>query len=234
MLPWQKLWLSGPCTIHFVPGTDMIEIHGVQGFLTPGDVKSLVAMAATIPPGGCYLEIGSWLGLSSILIANGLLAELNFRAHIFCVDTWEGSAEHQHMPQIQQGQLYEQFQHNITTAGVESLISAIRGESQEIAQRWTGPLLDVIFIDGDHSLAGCYGDLQAWHPKLKQDGRLLGHDASPGSEVEAAVRQYCRENRWTASVCPLPGSHYIWEIHTTPSALAPGHQWLESGPNSGR
>ena len=73
----------------------------------------------------------------------------------------------------------------------------------------------MIFIDGDHSLAACYDDIRRWYPKLTREGRLLGHDAVPGSDVERAVRTFCREHGLTASVCPMPRTHYMWEIHQT-------------------
>ena len=84
---WNKVWLSKAWSPRPVPGTSMIELHGVKGFLTPGDVAFLFNLAAELPSGGCYLEVGSWLGLSSITFANGLIANLNFQASIFCVDT---------------------------------------------------------------------------------------------------------------------------------------------------
>ncbi len=64
----------------------MIEINGVRGFLTPGDVVFLFNLAAELPTAGNYLKVGSWMGLSSILVANGLIANLNFDARIYCVD----------------------------------------------------------------------------------------------------------------------------------------------------
>jgi predicted O-methyltransferase YrrM len=209
---WNKVWLSKPWMVRPVPGTCQIELHGVKGFLIPGDVSYLFNLATELPLGGCYLEIGSWLGLSSIIVANGLIASLNFRARIFCVDTWRGSPEHRGMGELEQDRLYSEFLENLRGAGVESLIEPMRGESRQVAQEWHGPGLDVIFIDGEHSFQACWEDISNWHPKLKPGGRLLGHDAAPGSEVERAVRHYCRDKGYQASICPMPASHFIWEI----------------------
>jgi hypothetical protein len=159
---------------------------------------------------------GSWLGLSSIVVANGLLANLNLHATIYCVDTWRGSPKQQHFPQVQNDRLFEQFLHNVRAAQVDGFIKPVRGESVAVARGWSGPRADVIFIDGDHSEEGCYRDICAWHPHLNTGGRLLGHDAVPGGPVEAAVRRYCRERGYRATVCPLPAPHCIWEVHTRP------------------
>jgi hypothetical protein len=88
---WNNAWLSRPLQIQPVPGSAMLEINGVRGFLTPGDVAFLFQLATQLPAAGNYLEVGSWMGLSSILVAHGLIGNGNFDARIYCVDTWQGS-----------------------------------------------------------------------------------------------------------------------------------------------
>ena len=220
---WNKVWLAKPWTIAPVPGTRMIEVHGVRGFLTAGDVAYLFNLAAGLPSGARYLEVGSWLGLSSIVVANGLLANMNLQARIYCVDTWRGSAEHQGMPEVALDDLHSQCVRNIKDAQVDCFIELIRGESGEVARTWRDEPLDLVFIDGDHSFTGCMRDLRSWHRLLKPSGRLLGHDATPGGDVEAAVRQFCRERALRASVCPLPTTHFIWEVHPQGDRLPVGH-----------
>jgi hypothetical protein len=48
--------------------------------------------------------------------------------------------------------------------------------SQRLAERWTDPV-DVVFIDGDHSEAGCRADWELWHPFVVPGGLVLFHDA---------------------------------------------------------
>jgi predicted O-methyltransferase YrrM len=223
---WQKVWLSRPWQLSRDPGTGMLELHGVRGYLVPGDVAYLFNLATTLPAGACYLEVGSFMGLSGILVANGLIAGLNFRATVYCVDTWRGSPEHQRLPEVQHDQLFALFLHNIREAGVDGLIRPVRGESVPVARAWDGPPLDLVFIDGDHSADACYQDIRHWHPRLKSGGRLLGHDAVPGSGVEQALKRYRAETGCRVSVCPLPRSHYIWEIHSQAGLLPDGHVLL--------
>jgi predicted O-methyltransferase YrrM len=223
---WSKVWLSRPWRPRPVPGSSLVELHGVRGFLVPGDIAYLFNLAAWLPPGGCYLEVGSWLGLSALAVANGLLANLNLRATVFCVDTWQGSPEHQLLPEVRRGELFEQFWRNVREAQLDGLVRAVRGESAAVAAGWRGPPLDLVFIDGEHSAEACYQDICAWRPRLGPGGRLLGHDAVPGSPVEAAVRRYCAEQGYRASVCPMPASHFIWEIHAGAGAVPPSHQVL--------
>jgi predicted O-methyltransferase YrrM len=223
---WSKVWLSKPWKLGPDPVTGMLEVNGVRGYLVPGDVAYLFNLAASLSPGGNYLEVGSWMGLSSIVFATGLIAALNFRATVYCVDTWRGSPEHQDLPDARDGLLFDRFLRNVSGAGVEAFIRPVRAESVEAARAWAGPPLDLVFIDGDHSAEACYQDICHWHARLGPGGRLLGHDAAPGSGVEQALRRYCAEEGCRASVCPLPQCHYIWELHAEANGAPPGHYLL--------
>ena len=51
--------------------------------------------------------------------------------------------------------------------------------SHEVAAHWAGEV-DLVFIDGDHSAAGCELDWAAWHPFVARGGRVVFHDARAG------------------------------------------------------
>ncbi len=208
---WNQVWLTRGMTMSPVPGTGMIDVNGVQGFLIPGDVGCLLKLAMQLPGGGNYLEVGSWMGLSSILVANGLLAALNLGARVWCIDTWEGSAEHQNLDVVENGRLFETFVQNVKSASVEHFIRPVRGRSVDVARSWDGPPFDIVFIDGDHSAEACYEDIRAWAPHLRTGGRLLGHDAAPGSGVRQALERYRAESGRNLHILPPPTAHYIWE-----------------------
>jgi hypothetical protein len=48
--------------------------------------------------------------------------------------------------------------------------------SHEVAGRWAGEV-DLVFIDGDHSEAGCEQDWLDWSPFVAPGGRVVFHDA---------------------------------------------------------
>ena len=55
--------------------------------------------------------------------------------------------------------------------------------SQDVGRAWTGGQVDLVFVDGDHSPAGCREDWEVWHPHVRPGGAVAFHDARP-SDVE--------------------------------------------------
>jgi hypothetical protein len=62
--------------------------------------------------------------------------------------------------------------------------SRIYGKRAITIQNWTvvaadqveDGSLDFVFVDADHSAEAVRADIMAWRPKLKPQGRMLGHD----------------------------------------------------------
>jgi hypothetical protein len=48
--------------------------------------------------------------------------------------------------------------------------------SSEVAERWSDDV-DLVFIDGDHSAAGCALDWECWSPFVVPGGHVVFHDA---------------------------------------------------------
>jgi predicted O-methyltransferase YrrM len=53
--------------------------------------------------------------------------------------------------------------------------------SQDVGRAWRGPVIDLVFIDGDHSPEGCREDWEVWHPHVRPGGAVAFHDARLGS-----------------------------------------------------
>lgn len=51
-----------------------------------------------------------------------------------------------------------------------------RMDSATAADKFANGSLDFVYLDGDHSLEGCYRDIVAWCPKVRRGGILAGHD----------------------------------------------------------
>jgi predicted O-methyltransferase YrrM len=191
---------------------NMLSVNGIAGFMMPGEVHFLNAVAHLIPQGGRYLEVGSFMGLSAAAICSGLIANNNTTAKVYCVDTWRGSEEHQSRQEIKDNQLYQIFIGNLTKAELIDFIVPIKKDSVEAAADFPDGDFDMIFIDGDHSYQGCLKDLEAWYPKLKKEGVFIGHDASPTCGVPQALKEFCEKIGASATIIPPPECHYIWRL----------------------
>ena len=53
--------------------------------------------------------------------------------------------------------------------------------SQVVGRNWTGPALDLVFIDGDHFGPACREDWDVWHPHVRPGGFVAFHDARLGA-----------------------------------------------------
>lgn len=215
-----RLWLDKDLVIENCPdGAGGIQVNGVQGWLINGDLNYLFDKAMQLPPGAQVVEVGSFMGLSSIILVNGMLARQNEKAVLHCIDTWRGSEEHQDLDVIKQDQLYTRFLANIQNAGVDAWIKPLRKPSLEAVSQFADASLDMIYIDGDHSEEGCYADLEAWYPKLKPGGVFFGHDCTPNEGVRKALTRFVVQHGLTARIVEPPVAHYMFEI-TGPAVVA--------------
>lgn len=74
----------------------------------------------------------------------------------------------------------------IAATGVGGNVDLIVGDSQAGRFAQIGEV-DMLFIDGDHSYAGCLADLENWWDHVVPGGHVLLHDCYHGCEVMEAV-----------------------------------------------
>jgi len=127
-------------------------------------------------------ELGLWEGRTILY----LLAHCP-RLSMIGVDLW------QPQPDNPGPEGYEGWDHSAHEAKARRTLAPF-GPRARILKDWTEAAaaqvddasLDFVFVDADHSEAGCRRDIAAWLPKLKPTGWIIGHDITwPG--VRAAV-----------------------------------------------
>ena len=207
-------WMAGNFFGRQNSGVSVV-INGVFGYLLPGEIEYLFKIAAKLPKHAKIIEIGSFMGLSSLLIASGLYCSGNITSKLYCVDTWEGSEEHQGLNIVKSGGLYDIFLKNINESGLATLIRPLRMTSSEASRLFEDEYFDFVFIDGDHSFEGCYEDLTAWYPKVKRDGILLGHDCYCDIfGVKKALEKFILENGFNYTILGVPPlSQYMYRVN---------------------
>ncbi len=156
--------------------------------------------------------VGAELG-----VYKGQHAELMLSRHpdlfLYCVDMWElwlerkvtypGEAksvtkldmeDHKKVKEV-----YEQAKERIKK--FPNRFEFIKDDTISATKKIKDGSLDFVYVDGDHTYDGCYNDLKAWWPKLKEDGLMAGHDYGRKADdfgVPRAIKQFAKEHDLTA------------------------------------
>lgn len=127
-----------------------------------------------------FLEIGSFQGRSSVWLLENILTDKTSK--ITCIDTFEGSIEHNIEPQFQLllPSLYDTFIHN--TSYFPNQVFPIKGKSQMILKKLEENFYDFIYIDGDHHASSVLEDAVLSFSLLKKNGIMIFDDYTWGEE----------------------------------------------------
>ncbi len=154
----------------------------IQGLVGRQDLLALYRAAAGLPLNAVVVEIGSFMGRSTVCLALALKDAGNLGARVYAIDSFDGN-----LGIRQKGPTYEPFLKNIRAAGVEALIVPLRKTSEQAGKEWDGRLIHLLWIDGDHYYPAPAADIRAWKPFLKEGGLLLMDDCyMPGVERSIA------------------------------------------------
>ena len=160
-------------------------VAAVEGWMTPDQGRRLFAAAARCPPGGRIVEIGSFRGKSTIVLATA--APLG--AEIVAIDPHAGNDRG---PQELVGFEAEAaddhavFNANLRAAGVAGRVRHVRSFSQS-AHVEVGDAIDVLYIDGAHRYAPARRDIAEWGRRVNDGGTLLIHDSFSSIGVTLAI-----------------------------------------------
>jgi hypothetical protein len=163
-----------------------------KAVLTLGEQTILYQLAQKVPVGGAIVELGSWMGGSTIMLAAGSLSAP--RAKVYAVDTFAivGENLHEYADRVGgNGSDYlARFQSNIRQAGVESLVEPIQSLTIPAAKSWKGPPIDLLFIDASHYYKDVARDFAEWSVHCAPGSSCAFHDYTPDAPgVKKLVNQ---------------------------------------------
>lgn len=141
--------------------------------------------------GDLFVEVGSFKGRSSAYMAVEIVNS-GKKIQFDCVDTWQGSVEHQaggpvEVKEVVEGTLYETFLNNMKP--VEGYFTPKRMTSLEAAAQYEDNSIDFLMIDGSHELDDVIADIRAFLPKMKNGGIMTGDDVWEGTGPKIAAQQ---------------------------------------------
>ena len=154
------------------------SIEGVEGYITEREMKFLSLLAAYPTAEGEILEIGSFKGKSTIIIAKS--ASLAGRTNIVSVDPLTSPSVTD--PDLKgEESCLEEFKNNIRSAGIEKDIEFHQKYSHELAKEWERKI-GFLWVDGDHTYKGVKTDFDLFSPHLTNGGIIAIHDVLHRSE----------------------------------------------------
>jgi predicted O-methyltransferase YrrM len=160
-------------------------VADVQGWMTEGQGRALFDAARSCPPGGRIVEIGSFQGRSTIVLAAGA----DDSVEVVAIDPHAGNDRG---PQEIEGFVDEaegdhaRFEANLAAAGVRDRVTHLRAFSAEALGDVDGPI-DVLYVDGAHRYAPALADIRDWGAKVADGGTLLIHDSFSSIGVTLAI-----------------------------------------------
>ena len=161
---------------------------------------ALYEAAVGVAPLGPLVEIGSYCGRSTLLLA---AAARSAGTHVVTIDHHRGSEEHQpgweyHDPQLVDPQVgridtLPSFRKVVALSGLEDAVLAVVGRAEDLGRYWTAPA-GLVFVDGSHTDASAQRDYELWAPRVAAGGLLAIHDVFPNPEDggQAPYRAYLR------------------------------------------
>lgn len=154
------------------------ELANAFGYLTVEEVKGIQWLCNKLTPDPRVINIGAGSGTSTIA-----MFESRDDIVVTSID--------QRIVRSPLGSLYSELQALKDCGLYDSCIDryqGIQGRSHDIAKGWTGPQVDLIFIDDGHTYPEVAGDIEFWLPHIKHGGYLVLDDYVPAGNTSAKSR----------------------------------------------
>ncbi len=166
----------------------------VPGHLGENEARFLGLLAACVPAKGTIVEIGSFKGRSTVMLAK--VASHYGLGPIVAIDPHNSPILLDHQAN-EEATSYKDFLESIQTAGVSNHVEPHLAYSTDVANSWSRPIR-LLWIDGDHTYEGAKKDLDGFFPHLVPLGVVAFHDALnefPGP-IRVFVEDVLRSDRF--------------------------------------
>lgn len=182
--------------------------RGIPGWRQDDAAKELARASHGLPGDPIIVEIGAFLGRSTILLAGARKLKGSGKVHV--VDPFDCSGDAFSVPHYLQildslggGTLKHHFEANIRLAELEEWVELHEAHAHDAAVGWHVPI-DLLLLDGDSSPSGAREAYRDWSRFLKPDGVLAvsnsadreyadGHDGNRRVVEQEVVRPAYRD-----------------------------------------
>lgn len=160
-------------------------IAGVEGWLSPDQAEWLWRRALAVQPQGRIVEIGSYRGRSTILLASAAPEGVE----VVAIDPHAGNdrGPQQIEGTASEGEAdHQAFLANLRGAGVRERVRHVRLPSSDAIGAVTGEI-DLLYVDGAHRYAPARDDIRDWGARVRPGGVMLVHDSFSSIGVTLAL-----------------------------------------------
>jgi SAM-dependent methyltransferase len=155
----------------------------VEGWLTEAQARRLDRCSRAVPAGGRIVEIGSFRGRSTIVLARAAGEGVEVVAIDPHLGSDRGPQEIAAQPQLGEEDT-QLFRANLERHGVLGRVRHVRALSSE------APLedsIDLLYVDGAHRFGPALQDLVRWGAQVRDGGTMLVHDSFSSIGVTLAL-----------------------------------------------
>ena len=159
------------------------DAQQIEGHLTLKEIRFLCLLAAVPTTTGEILEIGSFKGKSTIVLAKSV--KFIGGNCVIAVDpmTLPAATDPATDPT---SSLYSEFRKNLCDHNVDTIVEFYQMFSQDFARTWSRKL-KLLWIDGDHTYLGTKRDFETFFPFLNPGAIVAFHDVLHGFEGPVRV-----------------------------------------------
>jgi predicted O-methyltransferase YrrM len=158
---------------------------GVEGWMSDDQGARLYAAAARCPAGGRIVEIGSFRGRSTIVLASAAGDDVE----VVAIDPHAGNDRG---PREITGYVAQAagdraaFEANLRRAGVAGRVRHVAAFSDAAHDAVESPI-DILYIDGAHRFGPARADIRDWGRRVADGGTVLIHDSFSSVGVTLAI-----------------------------------------------
>jgi hypothetical protein len=163
----------------------LVAIDKVEGWLSPDQAARLFAAAGATSVGQQIVEIGSFRGRSTVVLAGAAPDGVE----VVAIDPHAGNDRG---PRQISGFIdeaaddHDAFNANLVDAGVAERVRHIREFSHWAHDEVSGTIA-VLYIDGAHRYAPAQSDIRNWGARVEAGGTMLIHDSFSSVGVTMAI-----------------------------------------------
>src|SRR5262249_28072885 len=136
-------------------------------------IGALFRAVTTLDAPHAVVEVGSYCGRSTVVLASVLQSLQSGKAKLYAVDPHDGKVGAMDQGIQQLAPTSEKFQRNIAAAGLTGLVEGIRNHSYNV--QWNKPI-SFLFIDGLHDYPNVARDFYHFEPWLVSGSYIAFHD----------------------------------------------------------